>query len=161
MRAYSLLFILLIGCSTVKIDSSQYRLYQISDMEDSLQDYFANKIKRINPGLACDAFRMNNITGCFKLIVDKRHGKVIKLIYEEPPNRDKLEIYSFDPPRNDIFIEKVFDREFKSTEAVSEEFYKEVTLEEGQPSLLLEFDGKSSVVFYWKDGEFNEIWTSD
>lgn len=147
------------GCFTTKINSSKHRLYQLSDMEVLLQDYYANDLKRISPGLACDDFKNNGSVGCFKLIVDEGHGKVIKLIYDGLHNGEKLEVYSFDPPVNYIFIEKIFEKQLKTFDPLPEE--KAVTLEDGQPSLRLIVFEKSAVVFYWKNERFNQIWTSD
>ena len=159
MRVFLIFVVLLVGCSSIKPNSPHYRLYQLSDMEDLLQDYYANDLKRMSPGLACGDFKMKNSIGCFKLIVDESHGKVIKLIYDELPIGEKSEIYSFDPPINFIFIEKILERKLESSRALSE--HKEVILEDGQPSLRLVFFEKSAVVFYWMNGKFNMIWTSD
>jgi len=149
------------SCSLSHIDNSNsnYRLYQIYDMEDVLQDYYTNDLRRISPGLACGDFKMENNVGCFKLLVDKRGGKVTKLIYHELSTGDKLELYEFDPPINYVLIEKIYESKLENSNALPE--HEEVILDAGQPSLRLVFFGKSAVVFYWKNGTFHKIWTAD
>jgi hypothetical protein len=156
---FAVLAVSLAGCSSMKINSSNYRLYQLGDMEDLLQDYYANDMKRFSPGLACGDFKDNNNVGCFKLIVDNRKNKVVNLIYDELLTGKKTAIYKFDPPVDYVYIEKIYDRKIESQGGLPE--HKEVILESRQPSLRLVFFEKSAVVFYWKDGKFNEIWTSD
>jgi len=173
MKVFLFFVILLAGCSSANKINPDYRLYQLSDMEDVLQDYYANDLKKMTPGLACGAFKMDNHTGCFKLIVDNSNGKVVKLIYEEEySGGEKLEIYSIEPPTgkdnsanhsiyapfNNMYIEKLFQQKIESSRSLSE---KKVILKEGQPSLKLAFFGKSAVAFYWKNGKFNQIWVSD
>ncbi len=152
-------FLVFLGCSSMQVNSSQYRIYQLSDMEDSLQDYYANDLKKIAPGIACASYKMSNAVGCFKLIVDKRHGKVIKLIYDELQGEEPLVLYRFDYSANIVFIEKIFEKKLESSRSLPE--HNEATLEDGQPSVKLVFMGKSAVVFYWQNGKFNEIWTAD
>lgn len=150
---------ILSGCSLAYTDNTRYRLYQIYDMEESLQDYYANDLRRISPGLACGDFKNENNVGCFKLLVDTRHGKVTKLIYHELSSGDKLELYEFVPPVDYVLIEKIYDSKLETSNALTE--HEEVVLEAGQPSLRLVFFGKSAVVFYWKNGAFHKIWTAD
>ncbi|MBI5182124.1 MAG: hypothetical protein HZA06_04330 [Nitrospirae bacterium] len=114
---------------------------------------------RINPGLACGDFKMDNNVGCFKLIVDTRHGKVEKLIYHDFASGEKLELYEFVPPVDYVLIEKIYDSKLATSDVLPE--HEEVALEAGQPSLRLIFFGKSAVVFYWKNGAFHKIWTAD
>jgi len=139
--------------------NAHYRLYKIYDMEDSLQDYYANNLKRISPGLACGDFKNNNNVGCFKLLIDVRRGNVVKLIYKDLSSNDNIDVYYFDPPENNIFIEKINEIKLKTSNALPKN--DEVVLEAGQPSLKLVFFGKSAVVFYWKEGIFHKIWTAD
>jgi len=147
------------SCSFYYTENGRYRVYQIYDMEDILQDYYTNDLKRINPGLACGDFKMENNVGCFKLLVDKRQGKVTKLIYHELSTDGQLELYEFTPPANHVLIEKIYESKLKTSNALSE--HEEVVLNTGQPSLRLIFFGKSAVVFYWKNGVFHKIWTTD
>jgi len=159
MRVFLVLVVLLFGCASIKTTNSDYRLYQLSDMEDVLQDYYANDLKRISPGLACGNFKMNNILGCFKLIVDERRGKVVRLIYDDLSSGEKKKIFTFVQPLKNIYIEKMFLQKLETTRALPD--HEEVILKDGQPSLRLVFFEKSAVVFYWKNGEFKQIWTAD
>lgn len=157
------ILIVICGCflcsCSLQQDNSNERLYQIYDMEESLQDYYTNDLRRISPGLACGDFKNNNDVGCFKLIVDTTHGKIMKLIYHELSSDRIFLLYEFIPPVDDVLIEKIYDSNLETSSALIE--HEEVVLEPGQPSLRLVFFGKSSVVFYWKNGAFHKIWTSD
>lgn len=154
-----ILICILVSCSMTHIDNRHYRVYQITDMEDLLQDYYTNVLGRISPGLACGDFKMENDVGCFKLLVDKTHGEVTKLIYHDLSSGEKHELYKFDPPANYVFIEKIIESKLATSDALPE--HEEVTLQAGQPSLRLVFFGKSAVVFYWKNDAFHKIWTAD
>lgn len=159
MRLLLVICACLLSCCSLQQDSTRYRLYQIYDMEESLQDHYTNDLRRINPGLACADFKNENNVGCFKLLVDTMHGKVTKLIYHELSSGDKLELFEFVPPVDDVLIEKIYDSKLETSHALTE--HEEVVLEAGQPSLRLVFFGKSAVVFYWKNGAFHKIWTAD
>jgi len=128
-------------------------------MEDVLQDYYTNDLKRISPGLACGDFKMENSVGCFKLIVDEWQGRVVKLIYVENSGNQEIELYEFVPSVNYVYIEKIFDSKLVSSGGLPE--YKEAHLEVSQPSLRLVFFGKSAVVFFWENEQFQKIWTAD
>jgi hypothetical protein len=142
------------GCSY----NEKYRLYQLSDMDVLLQDYYVNDLKRISPGLACDIFKgKGNGLGCFKLLVDSRHGKVVKLVHQEMWGGGATDlIYEFDPPVNYVYIEKLNQQNIQGHDPD-----EEVTLKKDQPSLELVFFEKSSVAFYWETHTFRSIWTSD
>ena len=144
--------LLLQGCS------ANFRLYQIGDMDDFLIDYYTNDLKRISPGIVCDDFKMKNSVGCFKLLVDNRNGKVATMVYDEFDG-NLLVLYRFDPPVNYVFVEKSYDRKIESSDALPE--HEKVVLEKGQPSLKLIFFEKSALQFYWREGSFHKIWTSD
>jgi len=150
---------ILSNCSLRSIDNTNYRLYQIYDMDEFLLDYYTNDLKKINPGLACGDFKNENNVGCFKLLVNTNNGKVEKLVYHELSSVDMVEIYKFDPPVNYVFIEKIYTHKLKNSNALAE--HEEVVLEANQPSLKLVFFEKSEVVFYWKNGSFHKIWTAD
>ena len=128
-------------------------------MEDSLQDFYTNDLRKINPGLACGNFKNDNNVGCFKLLVDTMNGKVVKLIYHELSNDNKYELFDFVPPVDDVLIEKIFESKLITSDVLTK--HEEVVLEANQPSLRLVFFGKSAVVFYWKNGAFHKIWTAD
>jgi hypothetical protein len=150
---------ILSGCALSNEGSTRYRLYQLHDMEESLQDHYANVLRKISPGLACGDFKNTNTVGCFKLLLDTTHGKVVKLIYHDLPNGDKFELYEFTPPTNDVLIEKIYESKLTTSNALEE--HEEVVLDSGQPSLRLIFFEKSAVVFYWKNAAFHKIWTAD
>lgn len=159
MRLLLVVCVYLLSSCSFKQESARYRVYQIYDMEDSLQDYYTNDLRKINPGLACADFKSDNNVGCFKLLVDTTHGKVTKLIFHELSNGDKFELFEFVPPVDDVLIEKIFDSKLETSKTLTE--HEEVVLKAGQPSLRLVFFGKSAVVFYWKNGAFHKIWTDD
>lgn len=158
MKLFFILSVFLVGCASMN-GNHAYRIYDVGDMEDLLRDYYTNDLKKISPGLACGDFKMENDVGCFKLLVNKKEGKVVKLVYDDLANGTEKEIYKFEPAINFIFIEKIHKKKLENSMAFSE--HKKVTLNKGQPSLRLVFFGKSAVVFYWKDGMFQKIWVSD
>ena len=161
MKLSLIIFVcILTSCSLANLDSKRYRLYQLSDMDISLQNYYGNDLKRISPGVVCGNFKMKkNKVGCFQLLVDSRHGKVTKLIYDEFSEDTRIELFEFDPPVDYVFIEKIYDSKLETSDVLSED--EEVILETGQPSLRLVFFEKSAAVFYWKNGAFHKIWTAD
>lgn len=150
---------ILSNCSLRSMDIASYRLYQIHDMEELLQDHYTNDLRKINPGLACGDFKNENNVGCFKLLVNTRHGKVEKLVYHELSSGDVLELYKFDPPVDYVLIEKIYAPKLENSNALTG--HEEVVLEANQPSLRLVFFEQSEVVFYWKNGSFRKIWTAD
>ncbi len=159
MRLLLMSIVFIAGCSWTQGKDGDYRIYEISDMEDLLWDYYANNLKRVSPGIACGNFKTGNDVGCFKLLVRKEDGKLTSLIYDEPTNGKLEKVYEFNSSANFVFIEKIYKDKLENSASLPK--HKEVKLAKDQPALRLVFFEKSSVVFYWRDGKFNEIWTSD
>jgi len=149
---------LLINVGCVVNEGKSSRLYEVSDMEDLLRDYYTNDLGRISPGIACGNFKAGNDVGCFKLVVNKER-KAVSLLYENLSDGKIENVYQLDSPSDFVFIEKVENKKLENSTAFTR--HKEVELEEGQPSLQLIFFEKSAVIFYWKDGRFHQIWVSD
>jgi len=153
------LFIIVNGCASFVQTGGAFRLYEISDMDDFVRDHYSNTLNLASPGIACGDFKLNNNVGCFKILVNRKDGRVISLVYKEGSGESIEEIYKLESTDNFIFIEKSYQNVLINSNSLPGS--ERVMLLDGQPSLRLIFFGKSAVVFYWKNGRFNEIWVSD
>lgn len=144
----------LLSCSSVELDS----IYSIEDMDKEFQAYYIEDFgKDQPPGIVCGKF-FENKDGCFKLISNKKEEGAIELVYEDSTKHYVL-VKKFNPPNGFIFLSKRKGRLISSSKALDDK--KAFVLKEGQDAVELHYYEKSTVVYYWNENKFDEIWVSD